>query len=351
MTSEDRRILAFLLAFKDLPGIGSKTLQKLIIQYGVEILAAERLDADFVCRLAEGRFASALDKSEATWEELEERAFAILDDSDEKGISVLDPFMEAYPNRLLKYSQRLPKPPSFPPILFVRGNVDALNRKKAVAMVGTRQPTEFGAQMGERLAQLLSEDGYVIVSGLAIGCDTAGHEGALKAGGLTIATMATSIDAPVYPKQNRELAERILEMGGALVSEYAPGLKIAERQLAGNLVARDEWQPALSDGIIAVESSVDGGTRHALKHAWNAKIPIAVFDYSSRKTVDFEGDSRFSGNVHCLRSMDASPIFAPETIEAFKKRMDAYRAGDADAGEPAVEQAQEPDQLHLSFSD
>lgn len=132
------------------------------------------------------------------------------------------------------------------------------NAEKAVAIIGTREPTDFGKRMGTRLAEVLAADEYVIVSGLALGCDTVGHEGALLAEGKTIAVLPTPIDAPVYPSQNQGLADRIVGGGGALVSEYAPGVMLHDKQLVSNLVARDEWQPGLSDGVIAIETSVAG---------------------------------------------------------------------------------------------
>lgn len=337
--SKDKWIITFLLALKGLPGVGSKTLSKLLAEKKEQILAAKRLDADFALSLEDKKIATALEKSDKTWEELVNDAREIIYLAEGKRISILFPYMDAYPKRLLRNS-------NYPPILYVRGKVEALNREKAVAIVGSRNPTEFGAKMGTRLAELLAKDGYTIVSGLALGSDTVGHEGALKAGGVTVAVISTPIDAPAYPKQNRELAERIVSGGGALVCEYAPGIELSDRQLISNLVARDEWQPGLSDGIIAIETSIDGGTRHALRHAKETGTPIAVFDYSSRKAVDFEGDPRFGGNVEYLRSGQASPIFGPETIEAFKKRMDAYRAG----GEELISEDDSDPQMRLSFT-
>ena len=147
---------------------------------------------------------------------------------------------------------------------------------------------------------------------------------ALLAEGKTIAVLPTPIDAPVYPSQNQGLADRIVGGGGALVSEYAPGAMLHDKQLVSNLVARDEWQPGLSDGVIAIETSVAGGTNHAMKHAQGTNTPIAVFDYSSRMGEDFYADERFGGNVKYLKD-GAFPIFEASTIEDFKIAMESYR--------------------------
>ena len=345
VNDHDREIAAFVIALLGLKGIGPKRVKDLLAEEGARIGAAGRLDADFVVETsaagaskAAAAVCRALEASEVTWEELINRAFETLALAEDGNVHVLHPLMGAYPQRLLRN-------PSYPPILYCRGNAGILNAEKAVAVIGTRNPTDFGYRMGRRLAQLLAEDGYSIVSGLALGCDTAGHEGALDVSGRTVAVLATPIDAPVYPKQNRELAERILEAGGALVSEYAPGIRLSDRQLVSNLVARDEWQPGLSDGVVAVETSVDGGTRHAMNHALKTGTPAAVFDYSRRNGVDFYGDPRFGGNVKYLSEGGVSGIYEPQTIEDFKARMDAYRlSGSAGA---ATDDAEADGQIAL----
>lgn len=114
-----------------------------------------------------------------------------------------------YP-RLLR---EIPKPP---PLLFVRGDYTCLSLPQ-VAMVGSRNPTAGGSENAERFARYLAECGFAITSGLALGIDAAAHQGALNAGGKTIAVMGTGIDL-IYPARHRGLAQAILDAGGALVS-------------------------------------------------------------------------------------------------------------------------------------
>ena len=337
----DDDISLFILSLLKLPGIGTKTVRKILSEHKTEIFGAERLDADFAETLNDQRLVKALEKAELTWEEAEREAFETLDHCRNNGVAVLNQFSIGYPSRLLRNE-------NFPPLLFCKGDASLLNQDKSVAIVGTRNPTEFGARMGLRLAELLAEDGYVIVSGLALGCDSLGHEGALAASGKTVAVLPTPVDAPVYPRKNQDLANRILESGGALVSEYVPGIELNERQLVSNLVARDEWQPALADGIIAIETSRSGGTRHALQHAKKTNTPIAVFDYSKRASVDFFNDERFGGNVDYLAS-GASPIFEAQTIEDFKRRMDDYRNGAMRDGSSIANRGEESCQTRLDF--
>lgn len=342
MDLNSTKIAIFVLSLEGLPGIGSKTVKSLLVKYRPLIEETEKLDADFVERLNIDKMIKALHESDSCWEELENKAFDLLERAKAHNISVLTPYMESYPRRLLRNK-------NFPPILFCKGDLSILNAEKAVAIVGTRNPTDFGSQMAHRLAGLLSSDGYVIVSGLAIGSDTAGHEGALDAGGKTIAILPTPLDAPVYPRSNQELANRIIQNGGALVSEYAPGIQLGDRQLVSNLVARDEWQSGLSDGVIAVETSVSGGTLHALRHAEDTETPIAVFDYSQRRGVDFFRDSRFGGNVEYLNEKGASPLYKPHTIEDFKKRMDVYRVSNDGSFKMNDDSHRANGQISLSF--
>jgi len=106
--------------------------------------------------------------------------------------------------------------------LFVRGELknDGFN----LAVVGTRKFSPYGKQVTEELVGQLATQGITIVSGLAFGIDSIAHEATLKAGGKTVAVLGTGInDRHIYPAQHRELANRIIESGGAIISEYPPG--------------------------------------------------------------------------------------------------------------------------------
>lgn len=318
LDSQDRAISTFILTLQGIRGVGPRRVQNLLDNHKSRIEKQAILDESFAASLDGKLEYYIVEMGDDGWSDIEEKADLVLEKAQSEGISVLHPYMRDYPKRMLLNRRH-------PPILFCKGNVGALNRKKAAAIIGTRQPTDFGARMGRRLAEVLAEDDYLIVSGLALGSDTMAHEGALDVAGETVALLPTPIDAPVYPKSNQGLAERILDNGGALVSEYAPGSKINERQLISNLVARDEWQPAIADGVIAVETSKKGGTNHALKHALETETPIAVFDYRGKKNISFFEDERFGGNLEYLQSGKATPIFEASSIEEFKKRMDSYR--------------------------
>jgi DNA processing protein len=142
-----------------------------------------------------------------------------------------------------------------PPLLYLKGNVEALSRP-GIAMVGTRHPTPYGSGMAERLATDLAAHGLVIFSGMARGVDTASHRGALAAKGCTVAVFGTGIDVP-YPKENTRLSEQILASGGALISEFPMGTFPAPQ----NFPIRNRIISGIAIGVLVVEAAEYSGTR------------------------------------------------------------------------------------------
>jgi DNA processing protein len=142
-----------------------------------------------------------------------------------------------------------------PLVLYVRGNAEALARP-GIAVVGTRHPTAYGIGMAERLSGDLAARGIVIFSGLARGVDTAGHRGAIKAKAKTVAVFGTGVDV-IYPRENKKIAESILETGGALISEFPLGTFAAPQ----NFPIRNRIISGLSLGVLVVEAGEYSGTR------------------------------------------------------------------------------------------
>lgn len=140
-----------------------------------------------------------------------------------------------------------------PPVLFVRGNPNALSLPQ-LAIVGSRNPTPSGRETARAFARHLAATGLAITSGLAIGIDGAGHQGALDADGVTIAVFGCGIDT-VYPTSQTTLAEAILERG-ALVSEFAPGTPPTRH----NFPQRNRIVSGLSLGTLVVEAARTSGS-------------------------------------------------------------------------------------------
>ncbi|MES2822055.1 MAG: DNA-processing protein DprA [Pseudomonadota bacterium] len=147
--------------------------------------------------------------------------------------------------------QQIPKPP---PVLFVRGDATCLSLPQ-IAIVGSRNPTSGGLENTQRFAEYLAANGFVITSGLATGIDATAHEGALTVQGKTIAIMGTGINT-VYPARHRELAQRILDNGGTLVSEFPLGTGAQ----AANFPQRNRIISGLSYGVLVVEAAIKSGS-------------------------------------------------------------------------------------------
>ncbi|MFE0631135.1 DNA-processing protein DprA [Streptomyces sp. NPDC058864] len=119
------------------------------------------------------------------------------------------------------YPANLRMVPNLPPFLFYLGELEQRDAR-SIAVVGTRNASVEGLKRSARMARELVDHDVVIASGLAKGVDAAAHEATLDAGGRTFAVMGTGIAAPVYPAENRPLAKRILDEGGALISQFWP---------------------------------------------------------------------------------------------------------------------------------
>jgi DNA processing protein len=166
----------------------------------------------------------------------------------EVGGSVLTPEDADYPKRL----REIYDPPA---VLWIRGNAELLSRP-GIAVVGTRQPSPYGAGMAELLSRDLANRRLVILSGMARGVDTAAHKGALEAGGKTVAVWGTGIDV-IYPKENKKLAENIVAGGGTIVSEYPLGTFPAPQ----NFPIRNRILSGMSVGVLVIEAAEYSGTR------------------------------------------------------------------------------------------
>ena len=194
---------------------------------------------------------------------------AILARLAEKGIRVVTLADEGYPDRLTE----IPDPP---PALFVNGEVP---EGPTFALVGSRKASTTGLETARRLGHALGEREVCVVSGLALGIDAAGHEGALDGGGPTVGVLGCGIDV-VYPSSNRLLFRRVAE-AGALVSEYYLG----EPPLQWHFPARNRVISGLSDGVVVVEAPEKSGAlitaRHALeagRDVWAVPGPIGFLE-------------------------------------------------------------------------
>lgn len=142
-----------------------------------------------------------------------------------------------------------------PPIcLYIRGNKEILNNK-SISIVGCRKATDYGRKVARDFAYNISKQDINIISGLAIGIDSEAHLGAVEANKKTIAVLGNGLDT-IYPKENINLSQKILDSGGTIISEYPLGTKPKKE----NFPARNRIISGMSSGLLVVEAKEKSGT-------------------------------------------------------------------------------------------
>lgn len=205
------------------------------------------------------------------------------------------------------YPKQFKNMQDYPVILFYKGNIKLLNENKICAIIGTREPSLKTIEYGKKIGAFMTKLGYVIVSGLALGCDTIGHQSSLDNQGKTIAIMGTGIDY-IYPSANIELANNIVLNDGLLITEELPGFKGASY----SFVQRDRLQAALANIVIALETGSTGGTMYASRAATEKyNKTLAVLD------PEIIPNGNISGNVELINYYKANTIKQISDINNF----------------------------------
>lgn len=233
---------AGLLALQSLKGVGPKTALRV---------------ASF-----NDQFESFLAERSLNWDRLLEHAQQEIDRLAEHEVKAISIFDSDYPARL----RGIQDPPL---VLFLHGSLQALGRERVVAVVGTREPTDFGCSATEEIVMALAAESWVVVSGLALGIDGIAHGSALKHHASTIAVLAGGLDR-IYPKKHEEMAKAIADCDGALVTEQRWGVPPAR----ASFVRRNRIQTGLSVAVVVTQTGVVGGTMHTVRHAAAQGRPV-----------------------------------------------------------------------------
>lgn len=232
------------------PGIGSKTIQRLLAVFST--LDAILCASDDQLQTVQGigpKTALAIRRIEL------ERVAADLRHFARQGVGVVTWLDADFPGSLAKLDDA-------PLALFYRGALKASAwTPQAVAIVGTREPSAASIDKAETLAAAFTERGWIVVSGLARGIDSAAHRGALDAGGQTLAVLGSGVNV-IYPPENGALARRLLD-SGSLLSECHP---LAKPSALG-LTIRNRIITGLSHAVIIVEAGATSGALHAARRA------------------------------------------------------------------------------------
>ncbi|NOX88907.1 MAG: DNA-protecting protein DprA, partial [Calditrichaeota bacterium] len=232
----NRFSLEALLGLYSVPLVGPTKLRKLISVLGSpeavlnaayrQLVQIEGIDQKTAERIKQGADGDFVQKQ--------------LSKMEEHGVRVLTYWDDLYPDRLKKIYD----PPAF---LFYKGNLETL-ANIAIAVVGTRSPTNYGRLITEKFAAVLAQNNFCIISGFARGIDTIAHKTALKNNAPTIAVLGNGLDV-VYPPENRELFEEITQKG-LVLTEYAMGT----RPDAGNFPKRNRIISGISAGVLITEA-------------------------------------------------------------------------------------------------
>lgn len=254
----------FILALNDIRGVGFKAISK-VLETGLspeEILEnPETLSRHKIIKLHE--IIKNLKESRA---ELLSKAQKQLDKAHDIGAKVISIRDPTYPAKLKKSKEP-------PLLLFCKGNTSLMN-KPAVAVIGSRKGCDIGKLIARVTVEAIGGSGVVIVAGLALGIDTVAHQTALDILAPTIAVLPDL--GNLVPKENMDLANKIIDSGGLLVSDNIPYHRINK----GDFIKRDRIQAALSEAIFPIQTSPTGGSMHAVNEAIRLNVPIYCPDYS-----------------------------------------------------------------------
>ena len=181
---------------------------------------------------------------------------------------------------------------SSPPVfLFVRGKLPSLH--KSLAVVGTRGITDYGRMITGKFVSGLAQNGFVIVSGLALGVDAYAHETTLQNNGITVAVLGCGVDR-IYPSANKYLAERIIKNSGAVISEYPLGTPAMQHHFP----VRNRIISGLSRGVLIIEGGVKSGALITARYALEQGREVFAIPNNITKVG-------LSGTNHLIRRSEA----------------------------------------------
>lgn len=236
---------AFWLAWSQIPGVGAVLLRRLDLYFGSLSTAWKATPDELTEVEGIGQQTAAAIASHRSHLHPEQ----LLEEHEKHNHYFLTPADSDYPRLLLE----IPDPPA---VLYYRGQINVLrdlDRRSAVAIVGTREPSDYGRRWTRKLSSTLAQNNFIVMSGLAEGIDTEAHRSCLDVDGKTVAVLGTGVDV-VYPWTNRKLYEKLLETGLAL-SEYPAGTQPNRTHFP----RRNRIVAGLSRAILVIEAPKKSG--------------------------------------------------------------------------------------------
>ncbi len=242
----DKRYFIWLsLAFKQ----GSAVLDTLLSRFHYNAKAIFDADPDEISKTV-GEQAMRILNAERNFS----RTDKIYDFCQKENIGLLTPDSKFYPSSLLRIT-------GSPAVIYYKGRLPDFSSRPTVGVVGTRGVTPYGRSAAYTISHDLASAGAIVVSGMALGTDTAVHRGALDAKGTTVAFLGCGIDV-VYPRENTQLMQEISQ-NGAVMTDYAPG----ERPEGWHFPLRNRLISGVSHGVLVVEAAMKSGAIITAEHA------------------------------------------------------------------------------------
>lgn len=209
-----------------------------------------------------------------------------------------------------KYTQIIDSIANSPKKLYFIGKLPE-TRRATVAIVGTRKPTTYGREVTYQLAYDLARRGIIIISGMALGVDGIAQRAVIDAGGITLAVLANGVDI-IYPATNKQLAQDILKNGGAIISEYEPGIEARDFQF----LARNRIVSGLSDAIIVTEAAIRSGTLSTVMHALEQGREVFVVPGNITSPLSAGCNNLIKQGAHPITcAEDVLEIIAPDLLQ------------------------------------
>ena len=288
-----------LLFLKNIKGLGNSKINKKFIdtlnesENYIDLISHDNISSSF----SKENIVNACSKTEKIYEN-------VINDPE---ITIITLFDDLYPDKLNDMEDKKPV------FLYIKGNVDALS-KPNMAVIGTRKPSENSQKFEKELVSaVLDNSNRAIISGLALGCDKIAHETTILENKVTIAILPCGFNK-ITPASHKGLAEKIIESGGCLVTEYEPDLKPYKKEF----VERDQIVAALSDINFVIQCGEKSGTIHTVNATVNYKNSdsayhrdLYVYLPNELSKDNYEDDNPigdFSGNVKILNEGNGTRV-------------------------------------------
>jgi DNA protecting protein DprA len=302
-----------------LKGVGRHSLAALYDRFSPlgSVWTAPQTEVEAVLRAAGNRHAKALAETITT-----DNAEAIdggeifYDAVSRRGVTVLFKGDPAYPASL--------RDADGPRWLFVHGSTEVLTRRANVAIVGTREPTARGLELAREAARELATAGFVITSGLATGIDSEAHATTLDLGGAAVAVLGNGLNVE-FPAGSRNLRQRIVQNGGAIVTEYLWN----DSYNRASFVERNRIQAALAGAVLPIEARRKSGTAHTIRFALELKR--LLFGVTLDRSTPAEGE------VYAVLRENNAPVFDLSAPEGSQGLRDFLRPIASDLAPPSTD--------------